>query len=73
MNCPECGSELRLRDTRSRNQRSVVYRRRECVGCSRRYTTFEEVEDFVEGGGQKGKPVKPTWQKYIFDNDGEMI
>jgi transcriptional repressor NrdR len=44
MKCPYCGSEsvktLETRDT----QNNVVRRRKECIDCTRRFTTYEYVE-----------------------------
>jgi transcriptional repressor NrdR len=41
MDCPYCGKDSRVLD--SRGARDVVRRRRECLGCSRRFTTYERV------------------------------
>ncbi|WP_374759923.1 NrdR family transcriptional regulator [Acidithiobacillus thiooxidans] len=40
MNCPQCGKKgLRVINSRTRNE--SVYRRRECVACSFRFSTTE--------------------------------
>lgn len=45
MRCPECGcSDNKVLDTRSIDDDRVVRRRRECVNCQRRFTTYETVE-----------------------------
>ena len=45
MRCPECGcSANKVLDTRSIDDDRVVRRRRECVNCQRRFTTYETVE-----------------------------
>lgn len=45
MRCPFCGTEDdRVVDTRSSKEGRAVRRRRECLACSRRYTTYESVE-----------------------------
>ena len=45
MICPYCGEdEDRVIDSRASDGGLVIRRRRECVGCSRRYTTYERVE-----------------------------
>lgn len=41
MICPECGSESKVKDSRD-NHRST-YRRRECLGCAHRWSTFEVI------------------------------
>jgi transcriptional repressor NrdR len=43
MNCPFCGDE-NTRVTDSRPDRDGIRRRRECLGCGRRFTTVERVE-----------------------------
>jgi transcriptional repressor NrdR len=46
MRCPWCGHEDdRVVDSRGVEQGGAVRRRRECLSCKRRYTTFERVED----------------------------
>jgi len=46
MRCPYCRSDNdRVVDSRSAEDASVIRRRRECLVCSRRYTTYERVED----------------------------
>ncbi|MBN1422985.1 transcriptional repressor NrdR, partial [Candidatus Fermentibacteria bacterium] len=46
MKCPFCGHpEDKVVDSRAVHEGSAVRRRRECLGCSRRYTTYEYVED----------------------------
>jgi transcriptional repressor NrdR len=42
MKCPHCGvSDSRVIDTRSSGER--IRRRRECLGCHKRFTTYERV------------------------------
>jgi transcriptional repressor NrdR len=44
--CPWCGREDdKVVDSRSADRGSAIRRRRECLGCARRYTTFERIED----------------------------
>lgn len=46
MRCPFCRQDNdKVIDSRSSNEGAVVRRRRECVACSRRYTTYERVEE----------------------------
>ena len=45
MRCPYCGSlEDRVVDSRSSRDGRAVRRRRECLACNRRFTTYESVE-----------------------------
>lgn len=45
MKCPFCGSEdNKVTDTRPGKEGKSVRRRRECLACSRRFTTYEYVE-----------------------------
>jgi len=48
MQCPFCGQDKdRVIDSRSSDGGRVVRRRRQCEACSRRYTTYERVEEAV--------------------------
>jgi transcriptional repressor NrdR len=45
MRCPKCGQqEDKVIDSRSSREGSTIRRRRECLGCGFRYTTYEEIE-----------------------------
>ncbi|HUK12224.1 MAG TPA: transcriptional regulator NrdR [Thermoanaerobaculaceae bacterium] len=46
MRCPYCGQpEDRVVDSRELAEGSQVRRRRECLSCSRRFTTYERIEE----------------------------
>ena len=46
MRCPFCGDEdSRVVDSRESESGDAIRRRRECVYCGRRYTTYERVEE----------------------------
>ncbi|MDH3283748.1 MAG: transcriptional regulator NrdR [Acidobacteriota bacterium] len=46
MRCPYCGENNdRVVDSRDSRQGEAIRRRRECLGCQRRYTSYERVED----------------------------
>jgi transcriptional repressor NrdR len=46
MRCPHCGHlEDRVIDSRSTKEGRAIRRRRECIGCGHRYTTYEYVEN----------------------------
>ena len=48
MKCPFCGhSEDRVVDSRVGRDGEFIRRRRECLKCHRRYTTYEYVEDVL--------------------------
>ncbi len=45
MKCPFCGNDdQRVLDSRPAREGEAIRRRRECIGCNRRFTTFEEPE-----------------------------
>ena len=45
MKCPRCGcSESKVIDSRSTEEGSPIRRRRECLQCAQRFTTFETIE-----------------------------
>ena len=46
MKCPACGHpESKVLDSRPANEGASIRRRRECLGCQKRFTTFETVEN----------------------------
>ncbi len=46
MRCPYCGADNdRVSDTRVGDNQNVIRRRRECLECGRRFTTYERVEE----------------------------
>ena len=48
MRCPYCGHmEDRVVDSRELGEGSQVRRRRECLSCTKRYTTYERVEEVL--------------------------
>lgn len=48
MKCPFCAElENKVIDSRLSNQGAVIRRRRECLGCERRFTTYERVEEIL--------------------------
>lgn len=56
MNCPKCGSdELKVNESRDLESGNAIRRRRECLKCANRFTTYERVEtpriNVVKRGG----------------------
>ncbi|WP_294350848.1 transcriptional regulator NrdR [uncultured Clostridium sp.] len=46
MKCPFCSyEESKVVDSRSTDDNNTIRRRRECLGCGKRYTTYEKIED----------------------------
>lgn len=41
MDCPICDGPTTVKDSRYRDESRVVRRRRECLTCGRRFTTYE--------------------------------
>ncbi|NGX60831.1 MAG: Transcriptional repressor NrdR [Chlamydiae bacterium] len=49
MECPFCGhEELKVNDSRNALDANAIRRRRECLKCARRFTTFETIELTVQ-------------------------
>ncbi|HVY68868.1 MAG TPA: transcriptional regulator NrdR [Verrucomicrobiae bacterium] len=45
MRCPKCGcQDDKVIDSRASREGSTIRRRRECIGCAHRFTTYEEIE-----------------------------
>ena len=48
MRCPFCSAiEDKVVDTRPSDNDHVIRRRRECIGCGRRFTTYERVDEIL--------------------------
>ena len=46
MKCPFCAyEESKVVDSRSTEDHTAIRRRRECLKCNKRYTTYEKIED----------------------------
>ncbi|HEV3225853.1 MAG TPA: transcriptional regulator NrdR [Acidimicrobiales bacterium] len=46
MRCPACSSDDdRVVDSRASDDGATIRRRRECLGCRRRFTTYERIEE----------------------------
>ncbi len=46
MKCPKCQSlENKVMDSRFRKEGNVIRRRRECLECAHRFTTYERIEE----------------------------
>lgn len=62
MRCPFCGyPESKVLDTRTLNEGSSIKRRRECLECQKRFTTFEMLEDV------QIVVIKKNGEKELFD------
>lgn len=56
MKCPYCGhGDLRVTDSRNSLEPNAIRRRRECLGCEKRFTTFEVVELTVQVRKRDGR------------------
>jgi transcriptional repressor NrdR len=48
MKCPVCGViDDKVIDSRLGKENTVIRRRRECLGCKRRFTTYERIEEIL--------------------------
>lgn len=66
MKCPYCYyEELKVTDSRDAPEMNAIRRRRECLGCQRRFTTFETVELTVEVKKRDGRYEDFQQQKLI--------
>lgn len=46
MRCPFCGQpDSKVIDSRASDEGSAIRRRRECLGCEKRFTTYERIEE----------------------------
>ncbi len=62
MRCPWCGRlEDKVVDSREAQEGQATRRRRECLGCERRFTTYERIEDVLP------QVVKKDGRREAFD------
>lgn len=48
MKCPFCGNlDDKVIDSRTSKEGDIIRRRRECLGCERRFTSYERIEDVL--------------------------
>lgn len=66
MKCPFCHhEELKVTDSRDAPEMNTIRRRRECLNCQRRFTTFETIELTVEVKKRDGRYEDFEQQKLI--------
>jgi transcriptional repressor NrdR len=66
MKCPFCHhEELKVTDSRDAPEMNAIRRRRECLDCQKRFTTFETVELSVEVKKRDGRYEEFQQQKLI--------
>src|ERR1700723_745070 len=54
MTCPFCGfKQDRVIDSRESKEGEVIRRRRQCLGCNRRFTTYERIDEIPYMGVKK--------------------
>lgn len=62
MKCPYCKHDTKVVDKRESGESHVSRRRRECLKCSRRFTTYERLEEFslmvVKKDGSREKFIR---------------
>ena len=87
MRCPFCRTDNdRVIDSRAGDDGTSIRRRRECVGCRRRFTTYERVErqllSVVKKGGDrepfdrdkiKRGLAKACWKRPVSEDDIEWV
>ena len=67
MKCPYCGyNEDKVVDSRSSSENDSIRRRRECMKCQRRFTTYEHIEEIPL------MVVKKNGQRQSFDRNKLM-
>ncbi len=64
MKCPRCqADDDRVVDSRTSSDGTVIRRRRECLGCFMRFTTYERVEE------SPLRVIKKSGERVRFDRD----
>ncbi len=68
MRCPYCGeSRDKVVDSRSSKEGAATRRRRECVSCGKRFTTYEYVEQFQVAVIKKDRRREPYDRQKLLD------
>jgi transcriptional repressor NrdR len=68
MRCPYCGHlEDRVVDSREAADGQATRRRRECLGCARRFTTYERIEEIMPAVVKKDGRREPWDRKKILE------
>lgn len=68
MKCPYCGTQDdKVIDSRISRDGETIRRRRECLGCQRRYTTHEHIEDTFPAIIKKDNRREPYDRRKILD------
>ena len=66
MKCPFCGhDESKVTDSRNASEANAIRRRRECLHCSKRFTTFETVDLSLQVKKRDGSYEDFNMQKLI--------
>ena len=66
MKCPFCHHpELKVTDSREASNNNTIRRRRECLGCEKRFTTYETIELTVQVRKSDGRWEDFQQQKLI--------
>ena len=64
MKCPYCSSQnLKVTDSRDSADANAIRRRRECLDCARRFTTFETIELSIQVHKRDGRYEEFQQQK----------
>ena len=68
MRCPHCGHlEDKVVDSREATEGQSTRRRRECLGCNRRFTTYERIEELLPAVVKKDGRREPWDRKKIVE------
>ena len=68
MRCPFCGyEESKVIDSRPTDENERIRRRRECLRCSKRFTTYEVIEDVPI------IVIKKNKSREVFDRNKNLI
>jgi transcriptional repressor NrdR len=68
MRCPRCaGLDDRVVDSRGADDGAAIRRRRECLGCGRRFTTYERLEEVPFTVTKRSGARQPFERRKIVD------
>jgi transcriptional repressor NrdR len=68
MRCPSCGATAdKVIDSRVRRNHTIIRRRRECLYCHKRFTTYEQIEE------AKLYVIKKDGRRELFDRNKIIV
>lgn len=73
MDCQWCGSPTRVVDSRKRNSGTIIYRRRECMKCLKRFSTKEFIKSMNTNNQTIIDNIRKEIRKYLIKSELKSV